>query len=66
LERAPALRFPKEARVLYGKSHKPANILIRKMMSVGIVRKTLLTGNIVRRGVRETALFSVSGVDAIT
>jgi hypothetical protein len=39
-ERLPEEFSFKEARVLYGKSHEAANILIRKMMSLGIVRKT--------------------------
>ena len=44
-QRASSKRLPdkfsfKKARVLYGKSHEAANMLIRKMINLGIVHKT--------------------------
>ena len=39
-ERLPDKFSFKKARVLYGKSHEAANMLIRKMMKLGIVHKT--------------------------
>ena len=39
-ERLPDKFSFKEGRVLHAKSHKAANMLIRKMMSLGIVHKT--------------------------
>ena len=51
--------------MLYGKSHESANTLIRKMMSLGMVRKTA-HGQYCKGGVCAGRRgFAVSAVDAI-
>jgi hypothetical protein len=64
-ERLPDVFSFQEAKVLYGKSHEAAHTLIRKMMNLGIVRKTA-HGQYCKAGCARPGVVSpLSAVDAI-